>query len=307
MKRKVIQLAGKTMVVSLPIKWVKRYNVRKGDEIEVEEKGREILLKTQAEPEIKRVEIDTRGQNERVIGWIMSAMYKLGYDEIEFIYDNQRIMEQIQEAVKDFFVGFILVNQTKSRCVIKSISRDSEEEFDAALKRAFMVTTTLGENISEALRNGERDSLKSIVGMERTNNQLTGFCERLLNKRGHGEVGKTCFWHNIAWNLEKICDDYKYICELLLEKGSKKKRVSGELIQLLDEANSYLKDYYDLLYKYEVGKLAPFSARGNSLVKKAESLFKSNKDEEEVVIASIVVSFARKVMDFATSTIPLNA
>ena len=39
MIRKVIQLASRTLVVSLPSKWVKTVNVQKGDEIEVIEKG----------------------------------------------------------------------------------------------------------------------------------------------------------------------------------------------------------------------------------------------------------------------------
>ena len=34
-KRKVIQLAGRTLVVSLPSKWAKKHNVQKGDEIVV--------------------------------------------------------------------------------------------------------------------------------------------------------------------------------------------------------------------------------------------------------------------------------
>ena len=35
MKRNVIQLAGKTLVVSLPSKWVKLNSVKKGDELNV--------------------------------------------------------------------------------------------------------------------------------------------------------------------------------------------------------------------------------------------------------------------------------
>ncbi len=211
MKRKVIQLAGRTMVVSLPCKWVKRCNVKKGDEIEVEERGREILLKTQAEPEAKRIEFDTRGQNERVIAWILSSLNKKGYDEIELVYDDIETVKKIQEVLKNLFVGFVIINQTKSRCTIKCVAKEVATEFDSTLRRAFLVTLTMGENISEALASNDIKSLEGIKELEKTNNQLTNFCERLLNKIGHPSPEKTCFYYVIAWNLEKICDDYKYV------------------------------------------------------------------------------------------------
>ena len=48
MKRKVIQLAGKTLVVSLPHLWVKKHGVKKGHDMELQEKGTNILLSIQS-------------------------------------------------------------------------------------------------------------------------------------------------------------------------------------------------------------------------------------------------------------------
>ena len=39
MKRKVINISGNCMMVSLPAKWVAKHNIKKGDEVEVEEKA----------------------------------------------------------------------------------------------------------------------------------------------------------------------------------------------------------------------------------------------------------------------------
>ena len=59
MKRKVIKLADKTSVVSLPSKWIKNYKVEKGDELDLEEIGNSILIKpSKQQTEIKKIEIN---------------------------------------------------------------------------------------------------------------------------------------------------------------------------------------------------------------------------------------------------------
>jgi len=49
MKRKIIQLAGKTMVVSLPAEWIRKFKVNKGDEVELKEEGKRIIINTDKE------------------------------------------------------------------------------------------------------------------------------------------------------------------------------------------------------------------------------------------------------------------
>lgn len=306
MKRKIIQLAGKTLVVSLPSKWVQKYGAQKGQEIEITENGRELILKTEGEPEIKKVEFDTRGKSERVIAWILSGLHKKGYDEIEIIYDDAVVMKRLQQAVKDYFVGFVIVNQTSSRCVIKSISKDSEDEFDTALRRSFLVTISMGENLVLALREGELQSLENLINLEKTNNQLTNFCERILIKKGHPSPEKTCFYYVIAWNLEKVCDDYKYICDYLLKEnkpGQKQKILPGkEVISLLSQVNEFLREYYNQFYGRNPEKLTSASLKGFELIGELRANLKS-KNEADRIISSLLINQVTKIIDFATSTV----
>ena len=46
MKRRVIQIAESTQLVSLPRKWAKKYNIKKGDELEVEIEGSSVRITT---------------------------------------------------------------------------------------------------------------------------------------------------------------------------------------------------------------------------------------------------------------------
>ncbi len=63
MKRKIIQIADSTQLVSLPRKWCKRLNLRKGDEIDIQEKVNPLIVSTQGNREGEKVEFDVeRGE-----------------------------------------------------------------------------------------------------------------------------------------------------------------------------------------------------------------------------------------------------
>ena len=44
MRRKVIQIANSTQLISLPRKWSLQFNIKKGDELEVEEQGSKLSI-----------------------------------------------------------------------------------------------------------------------------------------------------------------------------------------------------------------------------------------------------------------------
>ena len=71
MKRSVIQLAGKTLLVSLPSKWARNCGVRKGEDIEVEERGKSLVITTEKPADIEKKEIVLKGEEgliRRTIG-----------------------------------------------------------------------------------------------------------------------------------------------------------------------------------------------------------------------------------------------
>lgn len=306
MKRKVIQLAGKTLVVSLPSKWTRRYGVCKGDEVEVEERGRQIVLSTDSESENERISIDVSGLDDEVVRrWLLPSLHKSGYDEIEIKYDNDSFLKTIQETISNTFIGFAVVEQTRTRCVIRIVAREQEKEFDTLLRRAFLVTKSLGESIADYLRDGRLKELKDLLSLEQTNNQLTNFCERILNKKGHREFRKTCFAYVVAWNLEKICDDYKAICNFL----SRPENSSAELdsvIEMLCRCNAFFAAYYELFYKFRISELKRLNDERKKIDGEFERLIKES-DRDEAFVFAILQNFVVKISDFSASYIALNA
>lgn len=78
MKRKVIQMAGKTMVVSIPSDWVKKYGIKKGDELELEKKNRNIIISTKKDYSLNKIKVNISDLDEQVIKWTLSAIHKSG-------------------------------------------------------------------------------------------------------------------------------------------------------------------------------------------------------------------------------------
>lgn len=303
MKRKVIQLAGKTLVVSLPNKWARKYNIKKGDEVDVEDIGNRLSILSEKDISLQKTSIDISNDDEILIKWALAAVYKRGFDEVELFYKNQQTVQIVQKAVNDLFMGFAIVEHTPQKIVIKAISREEEAEFQALLRRAFLVTLSMGENCLEFIKKGEFSGLKELLQLEITNNQLVNFCQRILNKKGHPEYHKLTVLYIFVWNLEKVCDNYKYICTQL--SSIKAPKIRSEVLKFFEEANSFLRDYYQLFYKFDINKLLDMSKKRGELLSDRQKLF-LGKNVDELIVISNLINLIQQTADFSTTLIALN-
>ncbi|PIN75262.1 hypothetical protein COV18_03670 [Candidatus Woesearchaeota archaeon CG10_big_fil_rev_8_21_14_0_10_37_12] len=294
MKRKVIQLAGKTFVVSLPTTWAREWGIEKGDEIELTERGSEIIIGTQRARDSKRGTADASNVNERTLRWMLSSMHKKGYDEIEIKTKNQEHAKLIDELLKDLFLGFAVVHKSDSHCVVRSVSKELDDQFEIILRRAFLVTLNLADDSLKLIKQKKFDQLPDLISLEKMNNQLTNFCQRLLNKRGHEDPMKTNFMYVIVWNLEKIADDYKYLCEHL----SNKKNVSNDVLNCLEHANELIRGYYELFYGFNIEKLSALAENHKNLKTEIHSALEKGKD---AVALSHILHSITNTADFSAS------
>ena len=303
MKRKLVKQGNSALTITLPISWVKKYCLQAGAEINAEERGKDLLISVDKEFITDKVSYDISNLDERTVRWLLSSLHKAGYDEIEVHYKDARIFSVINELLKDLFIGFTIVEQSQKRLVLKSISKDMPEEFDHTLKRAFLVTLSMGDSLLDYMKQGRFADMGELISLEHTNNQLTNFCERSLNKFGYKEFRKNHFMYVIAWNLEKVCDEYKYMCDYLSEKHNVK--LGKEILTMVENSNSFLKCYFDLFYSFDTAKLNILHNQRKELEKEIiGNLKKFNQDE--LVIANHLLTFIRCIADFSASTIAIH-
>ena len=301
MKRRIIQIAESTVLVSLPSKWVKKHNLKKGDEVEVKERGTQIIIETDNKDITKKLQIDATTINERALRYTLGAALKLGFTEIEIKYDSKEQLETVNDILKNLYVGFASMEQKSNKITLKKISKDLEEEFNPSFRRAFLVTISLSDSVLDCIKKSEFNSLLELINLEKTNNQLTNFCERMLND-GIYEHSKTTFLYTILWNLEKIADEYKYLCKILNEN---KIDLNKNTIKLLEETNRLLRDYYNLSYEFKIEKINDLEELRNDInLKYLECLKNNNNIELEVI--NHIIAIASKCSDFTTNIIGLN-
>ena len=256
MKRKVIQIADSTVLVSIPSKWAKKYGLKKGDSVDVEEEHSKITITAEnIKKQTKKTIVDAKDLEERTLRWVLASTHRSGYDEIEILYNNNKTLKTIEDMIKNVMLGFIIINQEENKVTLKPMAIESINEFDQTLRRIFLVTLSLADNVLGNLKNQKEED---IITLEKTNNQLTNFCERLLNM-GAYDYNKTTFLYVICWNLEKIADEYKYIFQL----GDIK--VSSEILRLFQEVNDIFKEVYNAFYEFDIKKF-------NNLYKDAKKL-----------------------------------
>ncbi|MBI2653816.1 phosphate uptake regulator PhoU [Candidatus Woesearchaeota archaeon] len=280
MKRKVIQIANSTQLISLPRKWSQKYGVKKGDEIEVEENGNSIIITTEKEISSSKTEIDFRGK-QNLIHRTLSSLYRSGYDEIKIYFDKHTELEIIQSTINRELIGFEIIEQGKEYIIVKQVSNIDYSEFDSMLRRTFLFLLSTADECLDALKTSNVNTLKSLILKDITINKLTDYCRRALNK-------KEVFFKHIGPGyaiielLEKIGDGYRDLCKYLAQN---KIKINKYIIEILSQLNILLKDSYKLFYDFNINSIEKFLINKENIENSIINLSKkTNKDEVMVLI-----------------------
>lgn len=290
MKRKIIQIAGSTKLVSIPSEWAKKFDFKKGDTVNVEEQNNRIIITSDKARKVSKAEVDARDLEERTLRWKLASLHRSGYGEITILYKESKTLKIVEDLVKNLMLGFVVSEQTDKKIVLKCMASEVEGEFDNALRRSFLVTQGLGESVIDYLRLNKKDNL---ISLEKSNNQLTNFCERLLNF-GIYDYPKTTFLYTIIWNLEKIADEFKYILQLENVKSS------GEILSLFEDVNKLFRDYHSVFYNFNIRRFNDLYIRAKRIETKIV------KVKGDFKLKFHLMNIVSKLLDFSSCFIGLK-
>ncbi|MEM2121843.1 MAG: AbrB/MazE/SpoVT family DNA-binding domain-containing protein [Candidatus Woesearchaeota archaeon] len=289
MKRKVIQLAGKTSVISLPKKWVEKYKISKGDELEIEEKANKIIISTRKAVNIDSTEIDITDMPKQLIEVCIKGAYKAGYEEIKLKFKNTETKDlklktnvsvySVIRAQVDKLVGIEIISSSENHCIIKEITTTSEKEFDNLLRRIFLLILEMGEESFNAVK-----ELKKIDLYDKhdTIEKLIYYCLRLLAKYGYYDYKKTTLLYNYLTQLEEIIHVYRYLTKEFFYFN---KKVKKEVLELFSDTNKTFRLAYEIFYSYDPAKINTFySLRREIFEKNTEIFLKDKKIERHEII-----------------------
>ncbi|MDP7457762.1 MAG: hypothetical protein QGH47_03480 [Candidatus Woesearchaeota archaeon] len=294
MKRKVVKHGPATYIISLPSKWIKRFDIRKGDQLEVNEDGKMLTISTEKSKKEGKIEVDISGLDRTSIVYLIRALYKLGYDEINLLFKNQStphyrldinrtVISIIHEEV-DRLPGMEVIQQRANRCVIKTLSEMSFSEFDASLRRIFLLLIDALNDLTNGIMNKDKELLATIEQKNNTINKFLSFCQRILNRHGLPDFSRTANMLRIISTLKKILDVIRISSRLAIALDCKP---SQETNKLLSNTHQSILYFYQLFYKYSNVKVQRISEIRDNISKKILNSYKKLSKEELVLVMKI--------------------
>ena len=273
MKRKIALIGPSTLMVSLPSKWAKKFNLKKGDEIEISENNEKLIISTENDLSSKQIEINVSSL-DKMLYRLIGAIYKSGYEEVKIIFKDSKQLETIYDVLRKTCIGFEIIEQSKNSILIKEISKPEIHEFENVLRRNFLFLLSVAKDSLEASKKQDYPELKNIILRDHNINKYSDFCRRILNKRNISE-NKNAPLYCIVEQLEKIGDIYRDLCDYVSENKLKLEKSS---LEICEKINELLLEFYELFYKFDFERLEQFGNKKEEI----KILFNKSRTNDQI-------------------------
>jgi len=277
MKRKIIKQGHNTLTITLPTEWVKRINLKAGDEIDLYEKEGALIVNGSERPKDKSVVINIDNFTIPLLWRYFQGAYRSGCTEIKIVFDPSikeyedayhyytamfdysELGEKISpkpaiamiQGVVDRFIGMGIIESGKNYCLIKEMGSPTAKEFDNSLRRIFLIILQMFDRIIEAIEKDDVNNVslcKEIHTIDLNIDRLSDYCCRILNcvSNSYNEDKKILLFPTL-FILELLGDEFKYMGKhIAISKKSVKDTLS--LAQMVKEHFNF---YYQMFYKFD--------------------------------------------------------
>ncbi len=285
MKRKIIQAGPTTLAVTLPMPWVKKYKLKKGEQLEVEEQGNELKISTQKRTEQENATINAQ-ELHPISTKIIGILYKAGYKKIKAYYTpNTKLThrgKQIKELdmIKNTFdhlTGMQLweIGRDEKGNFATAIetAKTNPEEFENNLNKIFLHLIHQAEQTITYLTTN-KNLFEETSLSERLVNQTTDFCIRTLVSYGHKQHQKTLYYYDLITSLENIGDKY---FKITMTHHNKKSKTDAQTINYLKRIKEHLETLASIYRKFDFKKITLLTQQICEEIKNYEQNINKNK------------------------------
>ena len=284
MKRKVVKHGTTTLTISLPVQWVKKFDIKQGDELDVNEKGNKIIITPYNEHTENEYEVMIN-EGEYTPRLLVIIPYINGYDKIKIKFNNKSIHKYIDSLIKDFLMGFEIIEQGQNFIVIKNIAKGIEQEFDIILNRLIIIAISMMKDVKEAFEKKDFTIIENMKTTEMNANKINLFCRRMLNVLGHKERRVTSLYCFVNY-LEHITDE----CNDLSEYVVKNKVVpSKEIIEYLNNLIQEIELWYKTFNEYKTEYITKMKIIDQKLYLQNYKLMEKCKKNETMILHHFLI------------------
>ncbi|MEK6907256.1 MAG: hypothetical protein AABW45_01895 [Nanoarchaeota archaeon] len=313
--RKLIKFGNSSHIISLPINWIKKNKLKKGDLIYFAENGNgELILNHEIKKEehkSREMTIDIAGKPIPTIEREILSAYTNDYDTINVIGDLKKYREGIEKILGNL-LALEIMEQTPTKIIVKNFLNLKEVSIQDNLRRIDLTIRSMFNYLKESFDKNV-DNFDNIAYLDTNVNKIRFLLYRAINKclknndySIYPQINSFMELLNyrlIINNLEDVADDCRRISRFL-RKAKLRKNEKNDLKKLyFDIENSYLnvmKAYYtnnkDLAHEVATNK--------DKIIKTCRDLFEKydNKSVGAILekykgMESFIRNIARVVID----------
>jgi phosphate uptake regulator len=251
-------MGGKTHVVSLPSDWVKKYEIKKGEEVELEAIENTILISTTKNVKGESVEHNFRSLDQ-MLNRAVGAIYKAGYDKAKIICSGPKQIKEIEQVLTRTCIGFEIVDQTDTYIRIQNLAQVDVQSFESSLKRLFFSIEVMGEAF---INSTCKKDYEAVIRKDDQVNKIADFCRRVLNKGETRHIKRPHVTYYIVEQLERIGDIYKKLAKLAINKQIIR---TPETDHICTETLSLFILYRHVYYDFSLEKIENFGTSFKAL------------------------------------------
>lgn len=294
---KLIKQGGGGYTIYLPKKWVDRNNLTKGNELDVEESGNDLIIRP--EPSEKKAETSVKLTNssETAIRTLVTNLYRDGYDKINVSGIDENQYKMLQKIIKTRLIGFDIIKKEQDLCIIENITEPSIDQFDNLLKKFFLNIEELFD-ITKKRLDGTNDKLEDFEEVEERIHKYDNFCRRVIIKQKLIKKRSEMFWCFLS-EINHAQRELYFLNRILDKKIKISKKTKDLFESALEIFNlvkvAFFQDKIEILWQIqEIEKQALF---GNAYYQ-----FQNLKSKENV----LVYHLATCIRQLHLSTSPLS-
>ncbi|MDH5815646.1 MAG: phosphate uptake regulator PhoU [Candidatus Nezhaarchaeota archaeon] len=280
-----IQLTGRTTyIVSLPKKWVLEMGLKAGSQVLVSRKGGSLIItpkdlaKVKAEPQEAVLKISGSDNPDKIVRAVI-ALYLNGYSSI-IVRSSDQITQQQRNAISELMrrriVGTEVISDSPREMVLKVLVGHLELSLASALRRMYLVTSSMFEGAIKALIDLDKELAKSVVELDDEVDRFGFYIIRQLK----AAVQNSKVLEDIGLENPRECLGYRVVVKFIERIADHATRIAKNVLLLNEKLDDFV-----------LKRASSMSILAKSLLEKSmKSLFERNYD-----LAEEVVSEARKM------------
>jgi phosphate uptake regulator len=319
--RKLQLVGGSTYVLSLPKKWVDDMHLKTGDPVSIVKNANNSLsLLPPANIQSARITRSTAIINQKdsieSIQRKIIAMYLAGYQIIEIHAKVGRIQLNQKQAIRDLvrtnMIGTEIVESTPESITIQILTSLPELSISDALKRMFLLTSTMHRQAIDALKQMDTDLGEEIIHLDDEVDRFSLYImriltlavehERILRDIGLQKPSDCISYRIVVKSIERIADHAVSIASRVkFLKSNLENPILQKITKLSEESLKVFEDSITALNKRDYNLADNVASEADRIAEKEKEFTDSLEESKKYSsVIKFVLEDIRRTAEYSS-------